>query len=116
MIHGKELSTSPDLLMLYSVAIVLKHVASGDYQQTKGIRSEKTIPTGKLFGLRKYDRVSTRKGQGFVQGKRSSGYFALMDIRGQKISASVTVKKDCYRQASRSTTLLEQRVSTSGAR
>ncbi|WP_292485122.1 hypothetical protein [Methanohalobium sp.] len=31
----------------------------GDYQQTKGIRPEKKIPTGKLHGLRKFDFIIT---------------------------------------------------------
>ncbi|MEO5969691.1 MAG: HNH endonuclease, partial [Bdellovibrionia bacterium] len=59
-----------------------KHVSMGDYQQTSGARSEKTIPTGKFFGLRKFDLIGTSKGVGFVKGKRSSGYFALMLIDG----------------------------------
>ena len=65
-----------------------RHVASGDYQQTKGIRSEKKIPVGKLFGLKKHDFISTVQGTGFVKGKRSSGYFALETILGEKIHAS----------------------------
>jgi hypothetical protein len=36
-----------------------RHVAKGDYQQTKGARSEKRIPTGKLFGFRKLDLLTT---------------------------------------------------------
>ena len=41
------------------------------------------MPTGKLFGLRKFDLIQTSKGIGFVKGKRSSGYFAISDIHGQ---------------------------------
>ena len=83
-----------------------RHVANGDYQQTKGKRSEKTIPTGKVFGLRKFDLIATSKGTGFVKGKRSSGYFVLMDIHGKTISTSVNIKKDMRRLVARSTTLL----------
>lgn len=83
------------------------HVAAGDYQQTKGARSEKTLPTGKLFGLRKFDLVQTIKDTGFVKGKRSSGYFALMDISGKTITASVNVKKDTVRHTARTTTLTQ---------
>ena len=64
-------------------------VSKGDYQQTRGIRSELKIPTGKLFGLKKFDLVKTSKGIGFVKGKRSSGFFAISDINGSIISDSV---------------------------
>ncbi len=83
-----------------------RHIAKGDYQQTSGSHSDKAIPTGKLFGLRKFDLVETPKGKGFIKGKRSSGYFALMDIDGSKITDSVNVKKDCIRLSARTTTLI----------
>jgi len=86
-----------------------KHVPKGDYQQTKGIRSEKKIPTGKLFGLRKFDNVQTSKGTGFIKGKRSTGFFAISDLDGNVISPSVNVKKDCTRLSARTTTLIERR-------
>ena len=84
-----------------------KHVAKGDYQQTKGIRSEKTIPVGKLFGLRKFDLIKTTKGTGFVKGKRSSGYFSIETISGEKVHDSANVKKDTTRLQARSTTLIQ---------
>ncbi len=34
-----------------------KCVPAGDYQQTKGSRSEKRITTGKIQGFRKFDKV-----------------------------------------------------------
>jgi len=83
-----------------------RHVSKGDYQLTTGKRSEKKIPTGKLFGLRKFDLVKTSKGTGFIKGKRSSGFFALMDILNNNLTASVSVKKDCSRLTARSTTLI----------
>ena len=87
-----------------------KHVNKGDYQQRTGKRSEKVIPTGKLFGLRKFDLIETDKGVGIVKGKRSTGYFAITDVMGNKIHDSVNVKKDCKRLRARKTTLLEQKV------
>jgi hypothetical protein len=84
-----------------------RHVSSGDYQQTKGARSEKKMPVGKLFGLRKYDLIRTEKGTGFVKGKRSSGYFALMDINNRNITSSVNIKKNMIRLSARSTTLTQ---------
>jgi len=86
-----------------------KHVSKGDYQQTKGSHSEKRIPTGKLFGLRKFDYIQTPKGIGFVKGKRSTGFFAISDLEGKVINPSVNVKKDCTRLKARTTTLIERR-------
>lgn len=84
-----------------------KHVAAGDYQQRKGARSEKKIPVGKLFGLRKFDLIKTAKGTGFVKGKRSSGYFSLMGIDNKSINNSVNVKKNAVRISARTTTLTQ---------
>ena len=81
-----------------------RHVSKGHYQQTSGKRSEKRIPTGKRFGLRKFDLVSTPKGMGFVKGKRSSGQFAIAELDGTPIHNSVRAAT-CVRLAARSTTL-----------
>ena len=88
------------------VVLYKRHVASGDFQQSKGAHSEKKIPTGKLFGLRKFDLVKTSKGIGFIKGKRRSGFFAIMDIFNKTITASVSVKKHCTRLTARTTTLI----------
>jgi len=85
-----------------------KHVSGGDYQQTNGSMSEKKIPTGKLFGLRKFDLVKTDKGIGFIKGKRSSGYFALMDIFNNIVTTSVNVRNNCKRLVARTTTLIQE--------
>lgn len=89
-----------------------KHVSKGDYQQTQGSRSEKRIPTGKLFGLRKFDYIQTPKITGFIKGKRSTGFFAISDLEGKVINPSVNVKKDCIRLKARTTTLTERRRGT----
>ena len=81
-------------------------VSKGDYQQTRGIRSELKIPTGKLFGLKKFDLVKTSKGVGFVKGKRSSGFFAISDINGTIISDSVNIKKNISRTQARKSILI----------
>lgn len=86
------------------VVVHKRHVAKGDYQQTSGKRSEKRIPTGKLFGLRKFDMVSTPKGIGFVKGKRSSGYFAIAELDGTPIHNSARATS-CTRLVARTTTL-----------
>lgn len=94
---------SPSNIVYYK-----KHVPKGDYQQTKGKRSEIRIPTSKLFGLRKFDYIQTVKGRGFVKGKRSSGYFTLATFNGVVRSDSVNVKHTCKRITARTTTLIER--------
>jgi hypothetical protein len=62
-----------------------KCVSDGDYQQTKGIRSEQVIPTRKLIGFRKFDRVQYKGKEYFIKGRMSSGYAILMDVEGNKV-------------------------------
>lgn len=45
---------------------------------------------------------------GFIKGKRSSGFFALMDIFNNTVTASVNVKKDCQRLTARTGTLMQE--------
>ena len=62
-----------------------KCIASGDYQQTKGVRSEQRIPTGKIEGFRKFDKVSSAGSEYFIKGRMSTGYAILMGIDGTKV-------------------------------
>ena len=89
-----------------SHTVFKRHVAKGDYQQTRGSRSEKRIPTGKVFGLRKFDLIKTPAGIGFVKGKRSSGYFALGTLSGTTLHPCVNARA-ATRLAARSTTLIQ---------
>jgi len=41
------------------------------------------------------------------KGKRSSGYFALETITGEKVHASANVKKNTVRLSARTTTLIQ---------
>jgi len=61
-----------------------KCVPRGDYQQTKGVRSQQRIPTGKIRGFRKFDKVNYRGQEYFIKGRMSTGYAILMDIHGTK--------------------------------
>ena len=101
-----------EIVDISSTVYFKKHVSKGDYRQTNGSRSEKRIPTGKLFGLRKFDYIQTAKGTGWIKGKRSTGFFALSDLEGKIINPSVNVKKDCTRLKARTTTLTERRRGT----
>ena len=62
-----------------------KCVSDGDYQQTKGVRSEQVIPTGKLSGFRKFDKVQYKGNEYFIKGRMSTGYAILMDTEGNKV-------------------------------
>ena len=65
-----------------------KHVSKGDYQLTKGVRGEIKIPTGKIGGFKKFDKVSYFGKEYFIKGRMSSGYAFLMDVDSNKIDFS----------------------------
>lgn len=65
--------------------LIKKCVSKGDYQQTKGVRSEQRIPTGKIQGFRKFDKVGYLGSEYFIKGRMSTGYAILMGIQGNKI-------------------------------
>ena len=65
--------------------IYKKCISKGDFQQSKGIRSEQKIPTGKIQGFRKFDKVTYLGKEYFIKGRMSTGYAVLMDIQGNKI-------------------------------
>jgi hypothetical protein len=72
--------------VFFKVNNVLKKkcVPYRDIQKTKGIRSEQKIPTGKIKGIRKFDKVKYNGKEYFVKGRMSTGYAILMDINGVK--------------------------------
>ena len=80
--QGKEINFKTNIILLK------KCVSDGDYQQTKGVRSEQRIPTGKIQGFRKFDKVNYLGEEYFIKGRMSSGYAILMDIEGNKIDFS----------------------------
>lgn len=97
--------------------IYKKCVADGDYQQTKGIRSEQKIPTYKIGGFRKFDKVKYFGKEYFVKGRMSSGYAILMNIKGNKINFSHMPKgfktpklKNCKRVGARKSWIITEEV------
>src|SRR5574344_376377 len=89
-----------------------KHVPKGDYQLAKGVRGEIKIPTGKIYGFRKLDKVEYFNKQYFIKGRMSSGYAILMDIDNNKVDFSHMLKgyktpklSNLVRVNARSTTL-----------
>lgn len=75
-------------VILNDTVFIKKCISKGDYQQTKGIRSEQPIPTGKISGFRKFDKVEYLGNTYFIKGRMSSGYAILMDIEGNKADFS----------------------------
>lgn len=57
-----------------------RRVAKQNRQLCKGVRGEKQIPTGKVLGFRRFDKVKYLKEICFIKGRRSKGAFTLMDI------------------------------------
>ena len=52
---------------------------------TKGIRGEVKIPTGKIYGFKRYDKVQYLGEICFIKAKRTRGNFTLMDINNNSI-------------------------------
>lgn len=52
---------------------------------TKGIRSERRLPTGKVHGFKRFDKVAYLGETCFIKGRRSNGAFVLMDIDNNPI-------------------------------
>lgn len=69
-----------------------KCVSDGDFQKTKGIRSEQPIVTDKICGFRKFDKVRYFGNDYFIKGRMSTGYAILMDIEGNKANFSAMPK------------------------
>ncbi len=95
------------------IIYIKRHVAKGDYRQNKGTKYRYHIPTGKLFGFRKYDKVKYFGKEYFIQGKMSSGRADLMDIYGKRADFSylprgfkVPKMKNLKRLSARNTVLM----------
>jgi len=85
------------------------HIAKGDYQLRKGLRSEKEIPTGKIMGIKKFDKIESNGVVGFIKGRMSSGYAILMDIDGNILKLKPIPKlKNVKRLTARTSSLTHQ--------
>lgn len=94
-----------------------KCVSDGDFQKTKGIRSEQPIVTDKICGFRKFDKVRYFGNDYFIKGRMSAGYAILMDIDGNKIDFSTMPRgyktpklSNCKRITARSTVMTQVKV------
>lgn len=91
-----------------SPLLLKKCVADGDYQQTKGVRSEQRIPTGKLHGFSKFDKVFYGGYEYFIKGRMATGYAILMGINGTKAQLKPIPKFDKMKRLSARTSWLIQ--------
>ena len=75
---------------------------------TKGVRGEQKLPTGKICGFRKFDKVEYLGNKYFIKGRMSSGFAILMDVFGNEVDFSYMPKglktpklSNCKRVSSR---------------
>lgn len=73
---------------IYSNVYKKRCISKGDFQQTKGVRSEQKLNTKKICGFKKFDKVKYFGKEYFIKGRMSTGYTILMDIDGNKIDFS----------------------------
>ena len=89
-------------------------VPDGDFQQTKGIRSEQRLNTKKICGFRKYDLIRYFGNEYIIKGRMTaSGYAILSDIDGNTVKFEKTTRhgktvklKDCKRIQARKSSLI----------
>lgn len=91
-----------------------KCVPDGDFQKTKGVRSEQPIITSKICGFKKFDKVRYFGKEYFIKGRMSTGYAILMDIDGNKIDFSAMPRgyktpklSNCRRVTARSSQIIQ---------
>ena len=62
-----------------------RRVSVQDRILTKGVRGERRLPTCKVHGFRRYDKVKYTSVVCFVKGRKTKGAFVLMDIDNNSI-------------------------------
>jgi len=83
--NGKEFTPNDEIF--YKM-----RVSKGDYKLTRGIRGEQSLPTGKIQGFRKFDKVNYFGRECFIKGRRNNGFVVLMDIFKNEIDFSYMPK------------------------
>lgn len=79
---GNTFNIKSDLLLK-------RDIPEGDKKQTRWKRSEQKLPTYKLYGFRKFDKVKFFGKEYFIKARMSEGgYAVLMDIDGNKVDFS----------------------------
>ena len=62
-----------------------KRIAKQNRRLCKGVRGEKRLPVGKIFGFKRFDKVRYLKEICFIKSRRNSGAFTLMDVDNNTI-------------------------------
>ena len=62
-----------------------RRVSKGDYKLARGIRGEQKLPTRKLCGFRRFDKVKYFGKEYFIKSRQRNGFATLMDIFGNTI-------------------------------
>jgi len=95
-----------------------KRVAYTDRKLCRGIRGEEKIPTGKIHGFKRYDKVRYLNKEYFIKGRMSNGYVVLMDIFNNKVDFSYMSKGmktpklvNCERLNSRRSVIIDRQFS-----
>ena len=109
------IATQGDAFTIRSSLYKKKCVADGDFQKTKGVRSEQSITTGKICGFRKFDKIRYFRNEYFIKGRMSTGYAILMDIDGSKVDFSSMPKgfktpklSNCKRITARTSQMVQE--------
>jgi len=63
-----------------------KRVAKGSYKLSRGKDGKTQLPTKKILGFRRFDKVKYLGKEYFIKGNRSAGTCTLMNINGESIS------------------------------
>ena len=72
-----------------NVVYYKRRVSKGDYKLARGTRGEQKLPTGKIYGFRKFDKVKYFGKEYFIKGRMSNGgYCDLMNVFGEKVDFS----------------------------
>jgi hypothetical protein len=83
-----------DITLKTKQVLIKKCVSDGDYQMAKGIRSEQVIPTGKIFGFRKFDKIRYKNHYYFIKGRMRTGYSILMNMKFNQVKLKPIPKFD----------------------
>ena len=62
-----------------------RRIAKQNRKLCRGVHGEIKLPTGKVFGFRRFDKVRYLKEVCFIKGRRNNGAFVLMDIDNNTI-------------------------------
>jgi 5-methylcytosine-specific restriction endonuclease McrA len=94
---GLDYSPSNDACAILEVipqnTFLVRCVSEGDYQRTRGVRSQQKIPKNKIMGFNRYDKVEYENNIYFIKMRMSTGYFKLMDICNQDVPSVISGRK-----------------------